>query len=107
MFPLPGLDQRDQNAKAIAFRGVALRNHQALDFLEDAAVIALSLDRLHVMILPSNCLRIDHIALAGEFIAPLATERADRAKLSVQVQRRGSVCKWRMTFGRRVSRYVR
>jgi hypothetical protein len=48
MFPLPGLDQRSQNIKSIAFGGVAFRHHQALDFLEDAAVIALSFDRFDV-----------------------------------------------------------
>jgi hypothetical protein len=48
MFPLPGLDQRDQNVKAIAFGGIVLRHHQALDFFEDAAVIALGFDRFDV-----------------------------------------------------------
>jgi hypothetical protein len=48
MFALPSLDQRNQNVKSIAFGGMALRHHQALDFLEDAAVIAPSLNRFDI-----------------------------------------------------------
>ena len=44
MFAFPCLDQRDQHIESIAFRGVALRRHEALDFLEDATVIALGFD---------------------------------------------------------------
>jgi Glycosyltransferase family 20 len=42
-FPLPGLDQCDEHIESIAFKGVAFRRHQAIDFLEDAAVIMLGL----------------------------------------------------------------
>jgi hypothetical protein len=42
-FPLPGLDQCDEHIESIAFKGVAFRRHQAIDFLGDAAVITLGL----------------------------------------------------------------
>jgi hypothetical protein len=45
MFALPCLDQRDQHIESIAFGRVALRHHEALDFLENATVIALGFDR--------------------------------------------------------------
>src|SRR5439155_23774206 len=43
MLALPRLHQRDKHVKAITLRGVALRDHKALDLFEDLAVIALAL----------------------------------------------------------------
>ena len=48
MRAFPGLDQSYQHIEPVAFGSVALRRHQALDFLEDAAVVALGLDRCDV-----------------------------------------------------------
>jgi hypothetical protein len=48
MFVLPRLDQSDEHVESITFGGVMLRHHQTLDFFEEAAVIALGLDRCDV-----------------------------------------------------------
>ena len=48
MLSLPGFHQRDEHIKPVAFGSIAFRRHQALDFLEDSAVITLGLDRYDV-----------------------------------------------------------
>jgi hypothetical protein len=48
MLALPSLYQRDKHIKAISLRRIALCGDQALDFLENAAVVTLGFDRCNI-----------------------------------------------------------